>query len=518
MMSAAPCTSNQLLGVVNGYEIKIDSRFLYLILGIVSTLTTIHISSWNRNGERKNRTLSIAENTKKKRKNVPYAPGVGLFETIREFGGVHCPLFLLKLSRGVFQQSSGLNCFRLSLPIPGGMYIVNDITIIRKILTDPTTDRSASYKVLNKILDTQESLFTSPNNDHWKMVRKLTSPAFATSEVKRMKDIIKRLTEEWCAKASVDFTETPYSPEKEAVGLTFRIICEAAFEYEVTGDDFQVFTVALHKAMQEFNKQVANPLRGTLLGKMIYKEAREADKASLVLRGFAQRILHSYRTKPHKSTQSTLIKLIESSDQIESDKQRVAEMLVYLVAGHDTTGYTISNLLVFLAKNRNALEKLRVDTEILLPEEWSQKSQYFQFCIKETHRLLPVAALSAGRLLGVDYTVGGSNDDCEYIIPKGATVILPQVTPGRNNQVFSNADTFDPERWYTATPEMNDAIMPFVVGNRNCVGQSLALAEIDVIVPTILSHFDVHMVQDGDMQFFITWKFVNSKLILTKRK
>ena len=59
---------------------------------------------------------------------------------------------------------------------------------------------------------------------------------------------------------------------------------------------------------------------------------------------------------------------------------------------------------------------------------------------------------------------------------------------------------------------MVDTINPFGLGKQNCVGQSLAKAEIFSIVAKIISEFDLSVEDDGAVDFFLTIKPVGTML------
>lgn len=48
----------------------------------------------------------------------------------------------------------------------------------------------------------------------------------------------------------------------------------------------------------------------------------------------------------------------------------------------------------------------------------------------------------------------------------------------RNPDIFEDPESFIPSRWEHPTQEMNDAFNPFSLGKQNCLGQSLAKAEV----------------------------------------
>lgn len=83
-------------------------------------------------------------------------------------------------------------------------------------------------------------------------------------------------------------------------------------------------------------KQMLNPFRSSF--GFLFSDVRNARRSCLEVKLFAQRVLEHYRRNPNKSPQNTLIKLIESNEDF-SDEMKVSELFVYILAGHDTTGY-----------------------------------------------------------------------------------------------------------------------------------------------------------------------------------
>jgi cytochrome P450 len=442
-----------------------------------------------------------------KKKTVPYA-SAGTFESIREFGGNNAPWFMLKHAREA--QSKGRTCYRLPLPISGGLYVVGDPKLQLKILKDPTTDKSpALFEPFNNITGSSESIFTSQNNTHWKMIRKSTAPAFANSQVTHMKEIALKHMENWCDSFEANFAQEKhcFDPSTEMVRITLQIVCEAGFEYNISKTEHDLFVKSMEESLREFClKQGGNPIR-RLIGFMI-PEVQQALHACQNVQAFANRILAVYRTNSNKSGQNTLIKLIESNDSL-SDKQKTAEIVFYLLAGHDTTGFSIATTLILLTKYPATMLKLRQDTQGLSPDQWSKSSPYFNHVMKEMFRFMSVASAGSIRRVGKDFDAG--NDE---IIPKGATVITSQIIANRNTTMFIDADTFNPDRWYDATEEMKNAVTPFSAGIRNCIGQSLAMAELETMIPYLLSRFDINLIDEGTTDYFLTLKYENARLKL----
>jgi len=284
---------------------------------------------------------------------------------------------------------------------------------------------------------------------------------------------------------------------------------ESAFEYVPTQLEYTELVHDLECCLREFSfKQSTNPLRAAL--SRIIPEGRIAYKAAASVRGFCQKVLDAYRANPNKSPQNTLIKLTEENEDLVSDEQKISELSTYIIAGHDTTGYSLSTALVLLAKHPYVAEKVRES----LPERPATKpSEYLQYVMTECNRLIPVAATGSIRKAGRDFCFGTSTD--KVYVSKGAILFLPQILPNRDASVFEDPDKFYPERWESATKEMKESILMFSLGKRNCIGQSLATAELNSVLPRLLSEYKFEIEIPGELDYFLTLKFAGTQLKAT---
>ena len=270
---------------------------------------------------------------KTSKKRVPYAPA-GMLETLNAISGPTAPWFLLDMLQKV--KNTGRLSFRLVLPVPGeGVYVTGDFNLAREVLKDSTSD-----KVVTKgawIIGGKHNIFTSQNNAHWKFVRKATMPAFSTSEVGRMREIAVQHMERWFQGVLEPSIKEGKSLDanKEMCKLTFQVICEAAFEYIPSTEEFEKYEHHQQIALEELTiKYAMNPLR-RMFGSFI-PEVRKAFASCCEIQKFAGRLLDTYRKNPNKSLNNTLIKLIADNDSFDSDAQRISEIVVYLLAGHET--------------------------------------------------------------------------------------------------------------------------------------------------------------------------------------
>ena len=98
--------------------------------------------------------------------------------------------------------------------------------------------------------------------------------------------------------------------------------------------------------------------------------------------------------------------------------------------------------------------------------------------MRETLRLRPPAVAALRKLLE-PRTVAGRR------IPAGVTVMLPIPLLHRDAQAFPAPDAFRPERWIEGAPP-ETTFLPFGGGARRCLGEHLARAYQDAVVPVVL--------------------------------
>ena len=431
-------------------------------------------------------------------------PRVGLLESVKLFAGSTAPWDLLNLAK---KHDSDIYYLRLPTRI-GGVYIVGDPIVAREVLLDKTSDKRASLPII--AIFGCPSMLTRPTTDPmWKVARKGTAPAFGSSEIKRMDQICNGNVERWIAERlgpSIEKNES-FDPSTEMTRLTFNLITNWAFEYIATDEEYDHFSHHFELALNELAlKQGTNPLRKYYAP----SELQKALQSCAEVQEIAKKILATYRKNENKSPNKTMIRLIVENEQFD-DKQRVAEIATMIIAGFETTGCTLSSILMLLAQHPDVGTKLRQELATMDAANWS-KSDYLRCVITESKRFLPVAALGSTRIIGRDISCKGGS----IVIPKGSHVLMPQILAHRNPAVFEDSDFFLPVTWENADKAMRDSLFTFSRSNRNCVGQSLAMSELYSVVPTLLARYHFEIVDEGELVNILSFKYVGARLKVSR--
>jgi cytochrome P450 len=446
-------------------------------------------------------------NDKVQTKIPPPMCKAGMIKTAMILGGPEAPWFVLNTAREIKSYVYRINLHQLfGCPM---FVIVGEPKVAREIYLDPLTSKpEIIYSPFNGVT-LKPSMFTQ-NGSPWHSRRKGMAPAFSSKHVRRMNKVASDKVHEWIEARLDTFIENDeaFDVGKEMIGITLSTISEAAFEYEMSDHEKETLVEELELCLAEFcEKSCLNPLR-KFYGLFI-KERRRAHIAAARVQTLSLNIIKAYKNLK-TPIKDTVIDRIMNNNAYANDDERAADITIILIAGHDTTAFTMAWILKELAKNPMEQQKLRDSLDTIERKNWGQ-SEALQNIVKEGMRLFPVAGGGSARKIGRDIET-----DDGFILKKGSIVSLPGILLNRNTDIFEDADSFIPSRWDKPTKDMNDSVMNFALGKQNCVGQSLANAEIHTLIPLICSKFELELEDEGSIDYSLTLKPINT-LIKAKK-
>merc|ERR1712048_267892 len=199
--------------------------------------------------------------------------------------------------------------------------------------------------------------------------------------------------------------------------------------------------------------------------------------------------------------QSYVSKLVARGDL--SNEEIIQMMMFLLQAGVDTTASVANWLLINLAKNPRAQDKLREEILAVCPsgdvtEEHLKQMPYLKACIRESHRLTPALMVGTMRPAPTNMVMSG------YEIPEGALVMTDTHCIQTNPALVDRADEFLPERWsdeaVAARKGTDQAVCDhallrdsFGMGARSCLGQRVAKLEIQVATARLVRDWNLEL-------------------------
>ena len=180
------------------------------------------------------------------------------------------------------------------------------------------------------------------------------------------------------------------------------------------------------------------------------------------------------------------------------DDEVRAQVLTFLLAGHETTSTALTFALHLLGRHPEVQDRVRSEVRDAVGEGSPTAATTASLplttaVVRETMRLYPSAPF-LGRLAVEDDEVMG------FAVPAGTTVVVPPWTVHRHPAVWADPLTFDPFRFVPGREQHRHryAWMPFGGGPRACIGQHFSMVEAVLTLALVLREHRVTSLADTD--------------------
>jgi cytochrome P450 len=326
-------------------------------------------------------------------------------------------------------------------------------------------------------------LLTS-EGDFWLRQRRMLQPAFHRNRIANyastMTECATRLVQSWQPGQTLDLHDA-------MMRLTLQIVGKSLFHADVEREAPQVgenLQVLLEYTM-DFRRLLMTPrwlpTRRNLQAKHAVREL------TLII----DRIIQQRRDS-NDDAGDLLSLLIHAQDEDGSrmtTQQLRDEALTLFLAGHETTASTLSWTWMLLAQTPRVEQTLHAELDTVLNGRAPTlddlpRLPYTNHVISESMRLYPPAWAMA-RLAIEDHALAG------YPVPKNTGIAAVTWVVHRDPRWYANPDEFLPERWegdlLKKIPRF--AYFPFGFGPRQCIGNSFALMEANLVLATIAQYF-----------------------------
>ncbi|KAE8152566.1 cytochrome P450 [Aspergillus avenaceus] len=203
------------------------------------------------------------------------------------------------------------------------------------------------------------------------------------------------------------------------------------------------------------------------------------------------------RRNQKSERQDLVAKLVKSNSDV-TDAEFLATVEALVIAGSETTASAMSGTTFHLLKNPDKLEKLtrEVRSQFDSADDISfvslNRLPYLLACLTEGLRVYPPAADAFPRNTGsnVEIIMGQP-------VPPNTIIRMTHWATYYSPENFSRPNEYIPERWLENETgfanDRKDALQPFHVGPRNCLGRNLAYMEMRLAVALVLWHFDLEL-------------------------
>ena len=330
-----------------------------------------------------------------------------------------------------------------------------------------------------------ESLFVQDGEEH-RQKRRLLMPAFHRQALhhylQTMEAIAVRYVENWAKMGQFQWLH-------QFKQFTFEI-ASTLLTGSAPGNETERLSRLFNTLTGGF---VTVPLRWT------WTPFGKALDARRELLDYIDAAIENRRKNPTHDALSLLVQTRDEDGNALTNEELRAQTLLMLFAGHETSASMLTSLTMVLPQHPHIWEKARNEQLSLnvganLTMDNIKQMVYLEQLLKETERMYPpVPAGFRGVVQEFEYN--------GYRVPKGWTALYMINAAHRDPDVWSNPDTFDPERF---SPERDEGNVPFSLvgfggGARVCLGYAFAQLEMKILLSYLLRDYTWELVPNQNL-------------------
>jgi cytochrome P450 len=395
---------------------------------------------------------------------------------------------MLGLFRNTARQYGGIAQFKL---LHKSYILLTNPDYVRYILQDHYKNyiRGRSVETGRVLLGDGLPLI---DGEFWLRERRLLQPAFHHERLGKLANtittVIDTFMQDWVEKAH---QKQALDLDDGMMRLTLTVIIKAMFSSPLEdkipslGRAFNVASkFMLWRSQQLWKLPLSVPLPRHV----------QYNRALKVLNETIYPLIADGRRHPKDDLLGMMLEMRDAeTGQGMSDRQARDEVVTIFFAGHETTAAALTWAFYLLSQHPAIEERVRVEGEQVLGGRVPTfddlpKLVYLQQVINEVLRLYPAAYLFAREAV-VDDVLDG------YLIPAKTLIFISPFVTHRDPDYWPDPERFDPDRFspVQAASRARHVYFPFGEGPHVCIGNHLALMEMQLILAMALQRFRLRL-------------------------
>ncbi|MGE2689388.1 cytochrome P450 [Mycolicibacterium pulveris] len=354
--------------------------------------------------------------------------------------------------------------------------------------SDASSDRCIIHDEVRAMAG--DSLWVLPN-ELWRPRKRALQPVFTKHNVRdfggHMSGAAQRFVDRWPDGGDVD------------LDVECRKVAMQSLGRSVLGIDLneRADTIAqcMHVASSYTADRALRPVRAPSW--LPTSARRKAARAVAAMREITDDMVRACRADPTRDAplvQALLTATDPETGQLLSDEDISNDLLIFMLAGHDTTATALTHTLWILGHHRDIQDRVAAEAAALGDRELTPadvpRLEYTVQVLHESLRLCPPAA-GVARLATRDIAVDG------YRVEKGSLLAVGLYALHHDPTLWPDPMVFDPDRFSPEKVKARDRwqFLPFLGGGRPCIGEHFARLETTLALATIVRAIEVQSVE-----------------------
>ncbi|EFA74893.1 cytochrome P450 family protein [Heterostelium album PN500] len=406
--------------------------------------------------------------------------------------------------RHQFEANPDQSIFKINLLLQD-LIVITDPEYIKHVCNNRPLKYTRIEGLIEGLNGCGKNVF-SGEGSQWSHHRKVTASQFNTFKLPKMEKPINQIVDRFVKKLETHTIEQPHQSvnfSKEVSSYTLDVLFKTGFGYDLNSiESGQVGTTPkiikrLECVMGNITKRCLSPFHYWKYY-TTFTESKFNKFLDLVKDFKNHFIQQDYAITEEAGLLHSL--MVQMKQGLIDDDEIYANMLCYIIAGHDTSSKAISYAIWYLAKHPDILQKVKKEVvDVLANTENSylsnkdiDKLQLLQQVLLESMRLKPLVSFIL--LECIEDDVVGDTE-----IYAGAQVVLTTEAVYRNAEYFPEPEEFKPERWEGVSFERctDYNLFAFGYGPRMCPGRKMVRVQMLILFAKLIANFDIKLAENS---------------------
>lgn len=369
---------------------------------------------------------------------------------------------------------------------------------IEHVLKSNSANYHMSHIRVERMAEFQGKGLLNSHGEAWLRQRRHLSQGFRRKRLEALLPVQEELLQDLLSHVDRRARRGPIDMYRLLGGITFRLVGRALFGTRMTDTEIEELGTAISKIQAFMVRQIVQPYKIPWF--RITGESRRYQR----IRAEADQIARDYieaRRRGGGGEGGDLLEIMLEAPYRDSgltmdEEQILIESLQLLVAGNETSPVALSWTFYLLGRHPRFIDRIREEVESVFGGG--------PFTLQGLYRLhLTLRVLHEAMRLYPPFwmidRVALEEDEVEGIrIPPGLTVVPYIYGTHRNADVWEDPEAFDPSRFEDGAGKDRHrfAYLPFGGGPRTCIGSSMAMMQMLLILAAFVRRYDFELV-DG---------------------
>ena len=377
------------------------------------------------------------------------------------------------------------------------LVFTSDPDLIRHVLVEKNFPKGSLHRIVGDFFGHSLVSLQHGENQPWAHHRRLIDPAFRSNSLSRMSTVFAKHASAFVDAMTQTYIPTSVNFATEIDKLTLGIIADAGFSYDAGTLEVGTENPFL-SALQAILAAVCSPLMILPFGVQIQRLTchKSFELVDQVLFDVIDRRSGGHGPTRDGNLPDILdLMLRPDAEGIQLTKEELRnELLIFFVAGHETTASVLNWTLFELLRNPAVMDIVMDEITGVMgssmeppTREQVTNMRYLDMVFNEILRLYP-PAMFIQREIDKTFTY----DDLTF--PKGLGILCSSFVAQRDPDVWQDPEHFYPGRFDQAAADRPvGSFLPFSLGQRVCIGRNFFFLEAKIILVTLLTRLSISL-------------------------